>query len=318
MSHGPIAQEILLAKIESTYGTDSVPVAGTNAVLVRQVDYAIEGLRMVDRANVQAELGSRQNIYAGRMGSCTFEVEVKGSGVAGTAPEIGPLLRAAGMGEVIVASTSVTYAPASTGIPSLSAYFFANHGAGAVRMILLGARVAEFTMSFKTGGILVARIKLMGKVGAVSDQALPTPTFNQTVPRGLYALPTQINAVSGLLIQDYDFSLNNQVATPDSITDAEGYGNVTILKRDPVVVVRKHLDPLATLNSWTLMTAGTPFVFTSGLLGSVAGNRIQLNCPQCHIRNIELPETAGFRGETLTIGCHTGSTPDTDYNLVFT
>ncbi|MCK7495178.1 MAG: hypothetical protein MZW92_31855 [Comamonadaceae bacterium] len=42
----------------------------------------------------------------------TFDVEIKGSGAAGTAPELGVLLKGCGFGETVVAVTSVTYAPA--------------------------------------------------------------------------------------------------------------------------------------------------------------------------------------------------------------
>ena len=41
----------------------------------------------------------------------TFEVEMAGSGTAGTAPAFGPLLKACGNSETIVTDTSVTYAP---------------------------------------------------------------------------------------------------------------------------------------------------------------------------------------------------------------
>src|SRR5258708_6165945 len=101
-----VSNEVILAKTEVTYGTDSTPVVGANAILVRKLDMKTEGLRMADRAAIRGGLGKLQKIYGGQLKRITFECEVKGSGAAGTAPEIGPLIEACGFDETIVAATS--------------------------------------------------------------------------------------------------------------------------------------------------------------------------------------------------------------------
>jgi hypothetical protein len=119
-----VQNEVILFKTETTYGTDSVPTAGTNAILVRSVSFAPEALRMIDRGAIRASLGSLQQIYGGEMKRIQFECEVKGSGAAGTAPEIGPILKACGLSETVVASTSVTYKPTSSNHSSGSLYYY--------------------------------------------------------------------------------------------------------------------------------------------------------------------------------------------------
>src|SRR5688572_20173183 len=98
-----VSNEVLLAKLESTYGTDPTPTAGTNAVLVQAPSLSNEGLRMNPRAVVSANINQRQQVYGGRLARIQIPCELKGSGTAGTAPECGVLLRGCAMGETVVA-----------------------------------------------------------------------------------------------------------------------------------------------------------------------------------------------------------------------
>src|SRR5688572_11130798 len=177
MGHGPISNEVLLAKIESSYGVDPTPVAGTNAILFSQLEIVpFDQLRMVDREAVRASLGTLPHSYAGSLGGIRFRAELKGSGAAGTAPEIGPLLRACGLGETIVASTSVTYAPVSSALESVTIYGFEF---GRVRHIFLGCR-GNATLRFAAGELGSVQFEFMGRRSTVTDQTQPVPTINTT------------------------------------------------------------------------------------------------------------------------------------------
>jgi hypothetical protein len=91
-----------------------VPVAGTNAILVEDVKWAFASSRMFQRNPVRASLAKLAPMYAGTLITVSGKVEIKGSGAAGTAPEIAPLLRGAASSRDIVGGTSVTYKPTST------------------------------------------------------------------------------------------------------------------------------------------------------------------------------------------------------------
>ena len=78
-----VNREVILAKIEGTYGVDSVPVAASDAVLVENIGWSQEGLRMNERPAVRSSLGMLKHIFGGRMMTLTFDVEMKGSGAAG-------------------------------------------------------------------------------------------------------------------------------------------------------------------------------------------------------------------------------------------
>jgi len=315
MAHGPVSNEVLLAKIESTYGTDPTPVAGTNAILFSGLQIVpFEQLRMFQRPAVRASLGSLQHIYGGSLGGIRFDAEFKGSGAAGTAPEIGPLLRGCGLGETIVGATSVTYAPVSTALESITIYGFEF---GRVRHIFSGCR-GNVTIRFKTGEPCMGSFEFVGKRGAVSDQTQPVPTLSTIVPVAVKGLATTIGGVGSLVVQDYELALNNQVNTPDNLNDSEGYGNVTIIKRDPTLSLQLHAELIATLNHYTDLTAGTARALASGTFGGTAGNRLALTCAQMHYRGIELSDVDGFRVRRALFGAHESATADTDFALAFT
>lgn len=105
--------QLLLAKIESTPGTDATPAAATDSV-------ACENIQVTGNPNViqtNEYIGSIDSfapIIGGMPFSVSFDVPLKGSGTAGTAPEWGKLLRACGMAETVTASAVGATAQAAT------------------------------------------------------------------------------------------------------------------------------------------------------------------------------------------------------------
>jgi len=80
-------EQLLLAKVESAYGTDST-------------------------------------LQTGQYVEISFPVEIAGSGAAGTSPGYSVLLEGCGFDETINASTSVVFAPNSDSTESLTLYFW--------------------------------------------------------------------------------------------------------------------------------------------------------------------------------------------------
>lgn len=103
--------QVLLAKIESTYGTDPTPTGSANAILCSPVSLVPLQAEAIERNNVQAHFGSRPRILTGEHVGIEFEVEIAGSGAAGTAPAYGPLLEACGMSPTNTPGVSEVYNP---------------------------------------------------------------------------------------------------------------------------------------------------------------------------------------------------------------
>ena len=81
-------KKFLLAKIESTYGTDPTPVGGSDAIQVTNLEVAPIEADNVQAAAFQGFIGNstRGTLVANKRVSVTFDVELAGSGAAGTAP----------------------------------------------------------------------------------------------------------------------------------------------------------------------------------------------------------------------------------------
>ena len=304
-------RKLLLAKIESTYNVDPTPTPASDAVLVEDLTWANEGLKMIERPAARPSAGSLQQIYGGRLVTVSFNCEVKGSGAAGTAPEIGQLLRACGLGETIVASTSVTYAPVSTGYESVTMYVYED----GKRIIVSGCRGnVSFTMA--AGDKVMAAFTMTGHVAAQTDVALPSPTFDSTTPEPYIGGAFTIDSYSAI-ISALNFDLGNSVSNPESVSGADGYGEVYITMRD----VNGSIDPLdelvATEDYIGNFTAGSTMALASGAIGATAGNILNITMPAVYYRDASSADRDGLASLDLPFGA-AESTTDDEVSIAFT
>lgn len=304
-------REVILAKVETTYNTDSVPVAATDAALVKNPSWALEGLTMIDREVVKANLSKEQQIYGGTLRKISFETEVKGSGAAGTAPEIGVLMRGCAMSETVVASTSVTYEPTSSAHESLTIYYFMD----GVRYILTGCR-GNVVFTLTARGILMAAFEFTGHSDAATDVALPSPTYDTTVPTAIKGLSFTVGGYSAV-INELTVDLGNAIAIPSSVSASDGYGEIRISDRD----VQGSLDPehtlIATNDFEADLRAGTLMALTTGVIGATAGNRVQVDLDQVYYTDISPADRDAVRTLSTPIRCKDTSGDD-DATFIFT
>ena len=171
-------KRLILAKTESTYGTDPSPTGAANAILVRNLEITPLQAETVSRDLLRPYLGVSDQLLAQTRVEVTFEVELAGSGTAGTAPAYGAVLKACGLSETVVATTSVTYAPVSATFSSVTLYF---HNDG-IRHKVTGCR-GSFQINASVGQIPTIAFTLTGIYNAPTDESLPSPTYaNQAAP----------------------------------------------------------------------------------------------------------------------------------------
>jgi len=178
-----IFDRLVLAKIESTKGTDPTPAPATDAVRVRSVTVA-KAQDNLDRAVVKQSMGMLPHLVGKESMTCTLEVELRGSGAAGTAPEWGPLLQACRTTETIVPATSVTYAPSTATEKSCTIYVYKDgllwKFIGAVGTVSISndtgqIGIATFTMSAP----YLAPTAVADPAGAVYDNVQPIVTSSR-------------------------------------------------------------------------------------------------------------------------------------------
>lgn len=119
-----IRDTTILAKIEATSGTDSVPTGAANAMAVSNVKITPLNAQFVGRDLLRNYFGISEQLISSYNKLISFDVEAVGSGTAGTAPAWGPLMRACGFAETLVATERVEYKPVTNGQESCSIYAY--------------------------------------------------------------------------------------------------------------------------------------------------------------------------------------------------
>lgn len=119
-----IRNTAILAKTETTYGTDAAPTGAANALLVSNLSINPLNAQLVDRDVIRPYLGGSEQLPGTRYVEMGFDIELVGPGTAGGVPAWGALLLACGLAGA--ASTTVRYdfTPVSTGFSSVTIYWY--------------------------------------------------------------------------------------------------------------------------------------------------------------------------------------------------
>lgn len=262
-------KRVILAETESTYGTDPTPTGAANAILVRNLSITPQNSELVSRDLVRPYLGASEQLLAGVHVTCEFEVEMAGSGTAGTAPAYGPLLLACGLSATTSAGVSVTYAPVSSAFGSVTIHY----NVDGVLHKLTGCR-GNVQVSLQVGQIPVFRFSFTGLYNAPIGEALPSPTYTAfQTPLAANSDNTtgfQLHSYAGAL-QSAEINFGNAVnyrmlvgAEDVLMTDRQVTGTAVI--EAPTIAQKDFFAP-------AIATTLGNFQVTHG---TVAGNRVQL------------------------------------------
>lgn len=164
----------ILAKIETTYGTDPTPTGGANAILVSNVSATPLVSNNVSRDLIRPYLGGSEQLVGTKYIELSFDVELQSSGsmVTPTVPSWGVLARACGLAETGTAGVRVEYNPISTSFESVTIYYYLD---GVLRK-LLGAR-GNLVIKMGVGERPVLSFAFKGLDGGVTATALPATTL---------------------------------------------------------------------------------------------------------------------------------------------
>jgi len=293
-----VKKSVLLVKPEVTYNVDPVPDAANDAVKVENLSFGPASQKMVEQANVKNTLGKEKSLFGTYLMQVSFDVLVKGSGTAGTAPEYGPLLRACGLSETIVALTSVTYAPASEDLESAAIYIYDDG-----KLYKLTGCTGNVAFAGEAGGAGKFTFTITGHAASRSDAALVSPTLDATeapiIKSAGFTIDTYAAVISAL-----NFDMGNQVIMPPDINASDGFGVIQITDRD----INGTIDPedvlIATNDFIADWEAGTEMALSTGVIGGTAGNQFQISMPAVSYRDASLGDRDGIRTMSLPFGGH--------------
>lgn len=302
---------LIYAKVESTYGTDSVPTGSANAVPVFNVKLSPKhGTNKRD--DLYISKSNLKNLRGESQYDLSFDCELKGSGAAGTAPKgLGDLLKACDLSETISAGVSVTYAPNSGALKSCTIYLHID----GVRWVLTGC-VGDVDITGVSGKVPMAKFKISCLYATPTDQALPSaPTFDATVPVVMKNLAATFDSYAAV-IREFTLKMNNKLATRADLTATNGIRGFDIISRDPSGEVTVEATLLATKNWYTKFEADTVQVL-SIVIGTVAGNICTITANQCHLENVPVDDSSGILAHKLPFQMARSSADD-ELSLVLT
>lgn len=260
-------------KEEVTEGTDSVPAAGTDAILMLNGQSGTE-FDSVERPVDRPFFGADPFAVTNKRAFIEGDVEIQPPTIPGDATDGTPhydiLLRMGGMAKTLDSTAgTTTYNPISTGIVSASAYFW---HVDYVKKVL-GARNAISGMRFPIGEIPTFRSRILGSYTDVTADTLPTLTLPTYTPESVQAdngtclitvtdaSITDLNLWAKELSVDFGSELTNKQYTTKEVN--------SISDRVPSFTLRIARTDLSDFNPWSVRDNG--YIINASLEHEIAG-----------------------------------------------
>lgn len=291
-------RSLLTYSEESTYGTAST---GTYKALeiVRDPDIAPLVVDRLARETVRPWHGADRQRLVNRRVTISFQIQVSGSGAAGTAPQFGDFLVSCAMAETVVASTSATYALAGleSTLKSVTVRWYQD---GMLHQVA-GCR-GTWTLSGTAGEFPLLNIEATGIYSIPTKTSLITPTFaNQAAPIEISATNTPTATINSVAccVAAFELNVGNSV-------EYESYAGCTtqLAIRDRVpegsIEIQSKVIGSSTgeQDFYTLFTAGT-LVPISIVHGTTAGNILTVTMANCQLMEPSLSDRNGQQFMTI-------------------
>lgn len=301
MANRLIRNTAILAKIESVYGTDPVPVGATDAMLVSNLSINPINIQSVDRDLIRPYLGGSDQLVGTRYVEMGFDVEFVGSGTVATAPAWAALVRACGFAQTLTATVRADYLPISTAMESVTIYWYDDgvfHKATGCRgnlsvMMKIGERPM---LSFKFTGIYstptAAANPSVTLTGFKTPQVVVDANSGDVMFGATHATATAPLFVGGTAYpsQGIEVDMGNSV----NFTALLGGETVDITQRQPTGKLTLDLTAAQEVTLITAVEAVT--LQTIGLShGTVANNKAMLWMPNVQLTNPQKAESNGKR-----------------------
>jgi len=288
-----IQRSQIACEIEGTEGTAETLVAadvflGFNVALDPDIE-------MNERNPVRSALSPYPSIPGKRAARLTFEAELTGGGAgypigsteSGVNNGLSDALRACGVSETLVGSTSATYVPASSSVPSVTLAWYMDGKAykmwgtrGTCRIGMEAGKPPRMYFEFTGADFSETDVSLLSGTSLISTKPPIFASASLTIDS--YAA----------IVSKLDLDLGAQLALRTSANAASGNLSAVIVDRKPILSFDPENVLVATedfLGNWR---SGTEMAFTT-TLGSDAGNIIEITAPKVQYQEISLGEREG-------------------------
>ena len=279
---------VLLFKLQASPGVDAAPTGVLNAVMAMNISAQPVTAEFAKRNNIKPYFGNMGSVPVAVHSEISFDVELAGSGTAGTAPKFGPLLRACAFAETVTVGTSVVYAPITASQEFATLYY--NLDGVLFKMTDAKGSVA---LEIKAKGIPVLKFKFTGLYSTPVDAALPASVDYSGFkdPVAVNATNTPVATLHGVAgkVESISIDMANQLVYRNVI----GGESVNITDRQPTGSYAMELETVATKDWYTTIRNGVlgALAVTHGV---VAGNIVQISAPKVQLLDPSFSESDGL------------------------
>lgn len=291
----------ILFKKEATYGTDAAPTTAANAALTRNFSGKPIQVDQLDRNLDLPTRGRRKSQPSNRRTQFSYELELAGSGAAGTAAPWMEHLEACGMAAPALTATvqaQQSFAAANAALSSGTCW----HWMGGQRTRARGCR-GTFGFTFSAGAYPFLRLDLQGILPA-------NPAIDETAPSGSpdftrWQAPLEVNT------DNTDFTLDGFAAVLKEFT-ADANANVKrrnlvgadyVQRGNHAMTGRIMIEApaLASKNYFSTLDLGSE-VAVQLIHGTAAGNIVQVDASYLQILDIDRQEEDEIMMLNLSVG----------------
>ena len=277
--------EGLAVEIESSYNTDPTIAEATDSIRTRNLDVVPLDGDFITRGLDRANLGAEGDILVAKRALMTCEVELSGSGTAGTAPRYDDLVRACGFAAVNGASDHV-YNPISTS--QESAWWEVNKDG---QQVIGGGSRGSMSINMQTRQIPFIGFEMTAMYRQPTAVALPTYTIaDHAVPEAFNNANTPTATLDSVAIGLESCVLNIQNQTEH--IDRIGAEKIDIVQREIRGTITFEAPALGTKNWFAYAEARTQAALQI-IHGDTAGNIVTLDAPKVEMSNPRYTESQG-------------------------
>lgn len=276
----------ILVGLESSYKSGSA--TASEVLKAREINITPLAGSDIERKFIQAYYGNSPMVAGEKHAEVEIELELAGSGAAGSAPQYASLLKACGMAEKLVATKTATYTPVSEQEASLVIHAHADGNLHKIR----GAR-GSFSITADADTIPVIKFKFLGLIEPVAAVNIPTAApaawelaqpinTRNTRPLNVHGQTStwaKFNVDMAVSVAHRKVVGNNDVV----ITDRKPTGNLTI--EDPSVTTINYFEKAQAATLGAIKFAH----------GVGAGHIVEVNMPKCGLGSPSYSDSDGVQ-----------------------
>ncbi|RWR14254.1 phage tail tube protein [Paenirhodobacter populi] len=281
----------MLHKLEDIYMDDAAP-GDADAIVATNISFTPIEAEEVSRDLFMPYLGNHGVVLAAEYGKIEFDIEIAGSGSAGTAPKYGSLLQVTGMAET-VSGGEIIYSIIEDDVPSGTLYF----NSDGVQHAFIGSQ-ANVQMTFTPKQIPKFRFTLQGMLGDIEDAALPAFSLDGwTTPLVVSKANTVMSLHgAGSVAESLTIDLGNTL-TPRFLIGDERMLISDRKSTGTAVVEARHLAEV----NWFAKARSRERGVLDLVHGTVGGNIVQVAGPAVEIGKPTQGETDGIANYSLPL-----------------